>query len=133
MPATKSRCSARPRAHGREKLASEALRPAATTDRWQAQRDDAAFGPATDSALSTVSMIEAANPEEEALAIAVTLRKALDTPGKTAALVTPDRALARRVVAALERWHVAVDDSGGDPLAGYAGRTLRAAGRRSRA
>ena len=27
-------------------------------------------------------------------------------PGKTAALVTPDRALARRVVAALERWQV---------------------------
>jgi ATP-dependent helicase/nuclease subunit B len=105
-----------PAAHGREKLASEALRPAATTDRWQAQRDDAGFGPATDTALSTVSMIEAANPEEEALAIAVTLRKALDTPGKTAALVTPDRALARRVVAALERWHVAADDSGGDPL-----------------
>ena len=43
--------------------------------------------------------------------------KALETPGKTAALVTPDRALARRVVAALDRWHVAVDDSGGDALA----------------
>ncbi len=103
-------------AHGRERLASEALRPAATTDRWQAQRDEAAFGPATDTALANVSMIEAANPEEEALAIAVTLREALETAGKTVALVTPDRALARRVVAALERWHVAVDDSGGDPL-----------------
>lgn len=107
---------AAPAAHGRERLASEALRPAATTDRWQAQRNDASFAPAADIALSTVSMIEAANPEEEALAIAVTLREAIDTPGKTAALVTPDRALARRVVAALERWHVAADDSGGDPL-----------------
>ncbi len=107
---------AAPSTHGRERLVSEALRPAATTDRWQAQRDAAAFGPATDMALAKVSMIEAANPEEEALAIAVTLREALDTPGKTAALVTPDRALARRVVAALERWHVAADDSGGDPL-----------------
>lgn len=105
-----------PAPHGREKLASEALRPAASTDLWQAGRNDSGFGPATDTALSTVSMIEAANPEEEALAIAVTLRQALNTPGKTAALVTPDRALARRVVAALERWHVAVDDSGGDPL-----------------
>ena len=45
------------------------------------------------------------------------MREALETPGKTAALVTPDRALARRVVAALERWQVAVDDSGGDALA----------------
>ncbi len=62
-------------------------------------------------------MIEAANAEEEALAIAVALREAVETPGKTAALVTPDRALARRVVAALARWHVAVDDSGGDALA----------------
>ena len=107
---------AAPSAHGRERLVSEALRPAATTDRWQAERADAAFGPAADKALAKVSMIEAANPEEEALAIAVVLREALDTPGKTAALVTPDRALARRVVAALERWHVAADDSGGDPL-----------------
>ena len=61
-------------------------------------------------------MIEAAHPEEEALAIAVALREALDTPGKTAALVTPDRALARRVVAALARWQIAADDSGGDQL-----------------
>ena len=38
------------------------------------------------------------------------------TTDKTAALVTPDRALARRVLAALARWNVAVDDSGGDAL-----------------
>jgi ATP-dependent helicase/nuclease subunit B len=62
-------------------------------------------------------MIEAANPEEEALAIAVTLREAVETKDKTAALVTPDRALARRVLAALDRWKVKVDDSGGDSLA----------------
>jgi ATP-dependent helicase/nuclease subunit B len=62
-------------------------------------------------------MIEAANAEEEALAIAVALREAVESKDKTAALVTPDRALARRVVAALARWQVAVDDSGGDSLA----------------
>ena len=62
-------------------------------------------------------MIEAANAEDEALAIAVCLREAVRRKDKTAALVTPDRALARRVVAALERWQVAVDDSGGDSLA----------------
>jgi ATP-dependent helicase/nuclease subunit B len=108
---------AAPAPHGREWLVSEALRPAATTDRWQQRRDAATFAEGADKALASVSMIEAANPEEEALAIAVALREALDTPGKTAALVTPDRALARRVVAALERWRVAVDDSGGDSLA----------------
>ena len=64
-----------------------------------------------------VSVIAAANAEEEALAIAVALREALETEGKTAALITPDRALARRVIAALERWQVPVDDSGGDALA----------------
>ena len=62
-------------------------------------------------------MIEAANAEEEALAVAVALRETVETPEKTAALVTPDRALARRVLAALERWQVPVDDSGGDRLA----------------
>jgi len=36
--------------------------------------------------------------------------------GKSAALVTPDRALARRVMAALGRWNLAFDDSGGDAL-----------------
>ncbi len=107
---------AAPSAHGREKLVSEALRPAATTDLWQIHRDEKSFDAAADLALASVSMIEAAHPEEEALAIAVALREALDTPDKTAALVTPDRALARRVVAALARWQIAADDSGGDQL-----------------
>ena len=67
--------------------------------------------------MADVSVIETANAEEEALAIAVCLREAIESPTKTAALVTPDRALARRVVAALERWQVEVDDSGSDALA----------------
>ena len=49
---------------------------------------------------ATLTLIEAANAEEEALAIAVALREAVHD-GKTAALVTPDRALGRRVLAAL--------------------------------
>ena len=106
-----------PAMHGREVLVSEALRPAATTERWQARTDSKAFAAAADNALTSLGMIEAANAEEEALAIAVVLREAVESQDKTAALVTPDRALARRVVAALERWHVAVDDSGGDALA----------------
>ena len=62
-----------------------------------------------------MTMIEAANAEEEALAIAVALREAVESD-KTAALVTPDRALAAgsRCAAALE--HQA-EDSGGDALA----------------
>ena len=100
---------------GRDALVSEALRPAVTTERWQAQRDGE-FDRTIDQALSNLALIEAANAEEEALAIAVALRETLETSDKRAALVTPDRALARRVLAALERWRVAVDDSGGDAL-----------------
>ncbi len=103
--------------HGRERLVSEALRPAATTQAWQKQREDAAFNTDADRACASLTMIEAATTEEEALAIAAALREAVETEGKTAALVTPDRALARRVAAALERWDVPVDDSGGDSLA----------------
>jgi ATP-dependent helicase/nuclease subunit B len=106
-----------PAPHGREMLVSEALRPAATTEHWLDRRNANTFDAAADSALKSAAMIEAANAEEEALAIAVCLREAVETPDKTAALITPDRALARRVVAALARWNVAVDDSGGDALA----------------
>src|SRR5215471_857031 len=114
-------------AHDRERYISEALRPAAATERWQrlAARD---VPLPIERALETVAVIEAANAEEEALAIAISLREALETAHKTAALITPDRTLARRVLAALERWNVAVDDSGGDALADTsAGRFARLA------
>jgi ATP-dependent helicase/nuclease subunit B len=101
----------------RELVVSEALRPAATTEHWQTRATTAEFAAAADTAFAAVSVIEAANAEEEALAIAVALRETLDRGGKTAALVTPDRALARRVAAALARWQVTVDDSAGASLA----------------
>ena len=101
---------------GRERLVSEALRPAAATDLWRAEAADPDFEAHTDAALDTMAMIEAANPEDEALAIAVALREAVHD-GKTAALVTPDRALGRRVLAALQRWNITAEDSGGDALA----------------
>ncbi len=105
-----------PARYGREALVSEALRPAATTEHWQLSRAQSGFDSAADAALASVCMIEAAHAEEEALAIAVCIREMVEHKDKTVALVTPDRALARRVVAALERWQVAVDDSGGDAL-----------------
>ena len=105
-----------PEPHGRERLASEALRPAAASELWQDRLADAGFSAHADAALASVAVIEAANAEEEALAIAVALREAVDDLGKSAALVTPDRALARRVLAAMARWNVPVDDSGGDAL-----------------
>jgi ATP-dependent helicase/nuclease subunit B len=95
----------------REMLSSEALRPSGATERW-AQRIDAA---AREAALTDLTVIEAANAEDEATTIAVALREAVEQK-KTAALVTPDRALARRVAAALLRWSIEPDDSGGDAL-----------------
>ena len=63
-----------------------------------------------------VRAVEAATPAEEAQVIALALRRALVTPGRTAALVTPDRGLARRVAAHCRRWGLNVDDSAGTPL-----------------
>ena len=112
-----------PVAEAREKLLSEAFRPAATTDLWQQNiRGTAA------EALDAVSVIEAADLREEALSIAVALRETLEQPGAQASLITPDRALARRVAAELRRWNIAVDDSAGVALADSdAGRFARLA------
>ncbi len=95
----------------REQLVSEAMRPSEATERWAEQIGGAVRA----GALEGIAMIEAANAEEEALAIAVALREAVEQE-KSAALVTPDRALARRVSAALRRWSIEADDSGGDAL-----------------
>ena len=116
-----------PAAHGRERLVSEALRPAAATDRWQRARRLRLRRRASTPRSQALSVIEAANAEEEALAIAVALREAVETAGKTAALVTPDRALARRVLAALERWNIAGRRFRRRCARRHAGRRVRAA------
>ena len=51
----------------------------------------------------------------EALAIALRLRAAVQE-GRRAALISPDRELTRQVAAALDRWGIEPDDSGGTPL-----------------
>ena len=58
-----------------------------------------------------------ADQQEEAAAIAMVLREALEMPGATAALVTPDRDLAGRVATELLRYGVVADDSAGERLA----------------
>jgi len=69
-----------------------------------------------DRRLSGIRLAELPGPAAEAQAIALALREALETPGKTAALITPDRQLAARVSALLARWGIAADDSAGRPL-----------------
>ena len=106
-----------PAAHGRERMVSEVLRPAASSELWKDRLSAASFTTHLGRAMKDIAAIEAANAEEEALAIAVALRETIDDPSKTAALVTPDVALGRRVAAALVRWNVPVDDSRGVSLA----------------
>jgi ATP-dependent helicase/nuclease subunit B len=103
-----------PRA-ARFRLLSEALRPAETTDAWAGAADRLDRDEVGD-AVRRVTVIEAPSPREEALAIALILRRVLATPGWTGALVTPDRGLARRVAAELRRWKIEADDSAGLPL-----------------
>ncbi|MEQ1867482.1 MAG: double-strand break repair protein AddB, partial [Micropepsaceae bacterium] len=103
-----------PRA-ARVRLLAEALRPAETTPAWRdfvgEEQKLIAEG------LRGLSTVVARTQAEEALAIALAMREAVETPGKTAALVTPDRMLARRVAGELKRWGIGIDDSAGTPLA----------------
>jgi double-strand break repair protein AddB len=106
----------------RNALISLSLRPAPVTDRWLAE------GPALGdlrARTKNLALLEAPQPRDEALAIAVALRQAVER-GKTAALITPDRTLGRRVAAALQQWNIVPDDSAGRPLSLTApGRFLR--------
>ena len=111
-----------PPSQARNRLVSLALRPAPVTDQWMTE---GAALPDLGGATARMSLIEAPSPRMEALAIAMRLRMAAEA-GQVAALVTPDRALTRRVSAALDRWHLVPDDSAGRPLALSApGRFLR--------
>ncbi|MDN5928352.1 MAG: double-strand break repair protein AddB, partial [Hyphomicrobiales bacterium] len=99
----------------RAAVLSEAFRPAESTEAWAANR--AVVEQATEAgALAEVTLIEAPNERDEALAIAYVLRAAVAEPEHRAALVTTDRSLARRVASELLRFDITADDSAGRPL-----------------
>ncbi|MFN3944448.1 MAG: double-strand break repair protein AddB [Allosphingosinicella sp.] len=93
----------------RSRAIAHAMAPAEFTARWQALKP-------AERRLTGIRALELADPAEEAQAVAIALREALETPERTAALVTPDRDLARRVSAHLRRWGIEADDSAGRPL-----------------
>ncbi|MCU6452820.1 double-strand break repair protein AddB [Sphingomonas sp. A2-49] len=93
----------------RGRAIANALAPAAFTGKWTDLK-------AEDRRLTGVTAAELATPAEEAQTIALALRGALEEEGSTAALVTPDRALARRVAAHLRRWGIEANDTAGRPL-----------------
>ncbi len=96
----------------RARLVAEAMRPAAAAETWR----PIGLPPA---AIRGVRRLDCATPHEEAGVIALIMRETLQyrDEGKSAALVTPDRGLARRVAAELKRWGIEIDDSAGQPLA----------------
>ena len=97
----------------RNALVSLALRPAPVTDQWR--RDGPELAGDLPQTAASLSLIEAPSPRHEADAIALALREAV-ADGRSAALVTPDRTLARQVSAALRQWNIVADDSAGLPL-----------------
>ena len=99
----------------RSRFIAEAMRPASTTDQWYDYVAGVAPADVADS-LSGTTYLEAPTAEAEAEAVALILREAIETPGKTAALISPDRILARRVAVRLQQWGLRVDDSAGRPF-----------------
>ena len=92
------------------RLIHEVMRPALTTDQWKDipkfQKED----------IRHIRLLSAENTHQEAQAIALELRRVLETPNKTAILATPSRSLARRVIAYARRWGIELNDSAGTPL-----------------
>ena len=117
-PAAVQRWPGSPAPGPRHALLSLAFRPPVLTEGWRQQGEnaDAAQRAQWRRGLAGVVWLDCPHPRGEAEAIALALRRTLRRPGRTAALVTPDRALARRVAAELGRWGLAVNDSAGDPL-----------------
>lgn len=105
---------ARPDPLARVGLLFDALRPSAVTHTWQGQHYDMAMREAL---LGKLSLFEATGRRQEALAIALAMRAALEVPEQTCALVTPDRRLAQLVKEILGVWMLTVDDSAGEPAA----------------
>ncbi|SDR00422.1 ATP-dependent helicase/nuclease subunit B [Rhizobiales bacterium GAS113] len=110
----------------RGRLLTEAMRPAETTEAWGALASRASeaseageAGAAADDiaqGFEGIGVVEAPDERLEALAVALTLREAIETPDHVAALITPDRGLAERVAIELARWGITADDSAGIPL-----------------
>jgi ATP-dependent helicase/nuclease subunit B len=92
---------------GRARALAAALLPAEALGAWR-ERSPVDLG--------ALTRLTPSDAQEEAVAIALVLRDAVETPGRRAALVTPDRALAGRVAAELLRWGIVADDSAGEKL-----------------
>jgi ATP-dependent helicase/nuclease subunit B len=100
----------------RAEIVSAALLPAERTHGWKKRAAELEPLLVLD-AMGGVQRIDCQSEREEAQVIALALRRFLaEHDDGVAALVTPDRRLARRVTAELKRWRIEIDDSAGQPL-----------------
>lgn len=98
----------------REKILRQALALAEDTAYWPQAIDG--LGPeAMRAGTEGMSLVLARTGEEEARAVALAARHALDA-GESVAIVVADQTLARRISAELRRFAVEVDDAAGTPL-----------------
>lgn len=93
----------------RTRAIDHAMTAADFSDKWNSLKP-------TERRLTGIRSAELPDPAAEAQAIALAIRETLETPGRTAALVTPDRLLAQRISALLGRWGIEADDSAGQSL-----------------
>ncbi len=93
----------------RSRALSNAFAIPKLTSRWQSLGAD-------QRSLAGVQTVEARNSAEEAQIVALLAREALEMPERRVAIITPDRALAGRISAHLQRWMINADDTAGQPL-----------------
>lgn len=96
----------------KEEFISELMRPAEVSDAWRRLNNQIDI----DTILKGMEVINCDTERDEATAIALKMREVLTYPQKTAALITYDRNLARRVATELARFNIDIDDSAGTPF-----------------
>lgn len=97
-----------------ETVISDIMLPATYTNEWG--KNTTCSNKAIKDTLSNITRYDCENSQQEADLIATIMRETIEEPSKTAALITPDRMLARRVTMACKKWGIAVDDSAGQTL-----------------
>lgn len=97
----------------RTSIIRQALALADETAKWAETRPK--YEGNLQEAFAAVSAAVARNDEEQARAIAVAAREALANQ-TSVGIISPDRNLARRIAAELQRFEIEVDDSAGTPL-----------------
>ena len=102
-----------PRATGRLALLREAMRPAQQSGQWRLIPERQDVKP---SSLNGLMRVDCYDRRQEAEVIALAMREVLETPGKTAMLISGDQRLSQMVSGELKRWGVMVSSSAGQKL-----------------